>query len=909
MRAGAAAVQRFRAPARALATAVLASFAILLLVAAVRGHLPAGGSARTTPSPSRAGSAVRPSPLPASARAAVSSSLGAADPAYRIHVAGRSARAANPAQGLAVRLTPVGVRIVSRHLTMELLPRSYGYAGRPERAAAASLSAHLNRATYRRPGIEEWYVNGPLGLEQGLTVEHPSPERSGSVFTATFAVAHTPASSLSMRDGEVTLTAAGRGSIAYGSLRALDAAGRVLPSWLTLAAGEVALHVDTARARFPVTVDPLLSGEAGQVELRQAPSEAVKQEAFGTAVAISGDGNTALVSGPDSEGTTAAVWVFARDGASWVQQGSKLTAPPRRAGAPLGRCEPSVETCLFGQSLAISQDGDTAVIGDPPDGVGAGAAWIFTRSGTPAAWTASTELALPATKGGDGFGDSVALAPDGETALIGSPDSVHGVGTAWAFNREGSGWSGPLALEAPEAQNGEHFGQAIAISSDGTTAVVGAPDLNAGTGAAWIFSRVGVGAFHHTEKLTGEGESGHGGFGEAVAIAADGEVALIGAPADNELAGAAWVYAATEGTFLPQGPKLTVSGQKAEALGTSVALSADGSSALVGAPRERKGAGEAWLFTRGASGWAEDPTPVEDGPELNTGGRFGSSAALSGSGQTLLLGAPSDSEGAGAAWLFGFRPEVASVTPNKGPHNGGTHVTIAGLNFSGARAVLFGGVPSPSFEVLSPEAISAVSPLGEGQVNVTVETEGWQSAVDTSDHFSYAPPKKAPGGGKTKSEGSPPPPATTPSTTPTASPTGPLTGVIPTGHVLGTKTTAPPPCAVRLKSTAITVITKTRVEITLVASGSGHCAGRLTLRAQVRVGKRVRLRSLGTASYSLNAGRTVHLRVKLDSAGLSLLRSHHGRLKALLVIARTSPAPPRSTTTNVSLARASAHKR
>ena len=56
---------------------------------------------------------------------------------------------------------------------------------------------------------------------------------------------------------------------------------------------------------------------------------------FGSAVALSADGNTALIIGGDNNGGGA--WVFTRSGSTWTQQGPKLTGSGP-ASAPTWRC-------------------------------------------------------------------------------------------------------------------------------------------------------------------------------------------------------------------------------------------------------------------------------------------------------------------------------------------------------------------------------------------------------------------------------------------------------------------------------------------------------------------------------------------------------------------------------------------
>ena len=93
----------------------------------------------------------------------------------------------------------------------------------------------------------------------------------------------------------------------------------------------------------------------------------------------------------------------------------------------------------------------------------------------------------------------------------------------------------------------------------------------------WIFTRSGSTWTQLGPKLTGGGESGAGAFGVDVALSADGSTALIGAPGDNDGVGAAWVFTRSGSTWIQQGPKLTGAGEDGFGeFGSSVALSATG---------------------------------------------------------------------------------------------------------------------------------------------------------------------------------------------------------------------------------------------------------------------------------------------------------------------------------------------
>ncbi len=155
----------------------------------------------------------------------------------------------------------------------------------------------------------------------------------------------------------------------------------------------------------------------------------------GYSVALSADGNTALVGGPYDNGQAGAVWVYIRSGGAWSQQGAKLTVTD------------NVSNARFGWAVALSADGNTALIGGPADNtMFGGAAWVFTRSG--GVWSEQAKRSCPIWRS---FGDmvlqgtSVALSADSNTAEVGAPQDASLTGPmaprrAVDFTRSGSAW-------------------------------------------------------------------------------------------------------------------------------------------------------------------------------------------------------------------------------------------------------------------------------------------------------------------------------------------------------------------------------------------------------------------------------------------------------------------------------------
>src|SRR5262249_16014347 len=153
------------------------------------------------------------------------------------------------------------------------------------------------------------------------------------------------------------------------------------------------------------------------------------------------------------------------------------------------------------------------------------------------------------------------------------------------------------------------------ISADGSTALIGAGADNTGQGAVWVFTRSESSWTQQGPKLTGVSEEiGQGHFGCCgVALSADRNTALIGAYAHNKPHGAAWAFTRSGSTWTQESPKLAC--EKCAAVlsanfGYSVALSADGSTALIGADGEKQKQGVAYVFTHSEAGW------TQQGPKL-----------------------------------------------------------------------------------------------------------------------------------------------------------------------------------------------------------------------------------------------------------------------------------------------------
>jgi hypothetical protein len=214
---------------------------------------------------------------------------------------------------------------------------------------------------------------------------------------------------------------------------------------------------------------------------------------------------------------------------------------------------------------------------------------------------------------------------------------------------------------------GLNQGSSVALSADGNTAIVGGPSDDGGhpgaNGAAWVYTRSGGVWTQQGSKLVGSGAVGQANQGSSVALSADGNTAIVGGCCDNAEIGAAWVYTRSNGVWTQQGSKLVGTGVVGGAAdqGSSVALSADGNTAIVGGYGDNNYAGAAWVYTRSNGVWTQQGSKLVGTGAVGNFVSQGSSVSLSGDGNTAIVGGPNDNlsgAGPGECQIFcvrGFR--------------------------------------------------------------------------------------------------------------------------------------------------------------------------------------------------------------------------------------------------------------
>jgi hypothetical protein len=569
------------------------------------------------------------------------------------------------------------------------------------------------------PPLTEWYVHGPHGLEHGYDLDDPACRR-----TVRFTLALSGFRAEARGDEGRVLLRADRGGdvLSWQDAAAYDAGGKALPVRLEGTDRTLALTVDVARARWPITIDPMLVVDTqGVPRPDEAPGDGAINDKLGTSVAI--DGDTAVI-GAERDGVgpntaQGSAYVFTRTNGTWSLAG-KLVAADGAANDN------------FGRSVSIS--GDTVVVGANLEDNGAltdqGAVYVFVRNN--GVFTQQQKLLAGAAASGDGFGSSVSI--DGDTIAVGVPlddaGALTNAGSVYIFQRTNGVWAQQAQMTASDAAANDGLGTSVAIS--GGTVVAGAPLDDAGArvdqGGAYVYTRNANNAWPQTIKLVAADGAAGDNFGANVAI--DGDTLAIAASLDDVGAftdeGTVSIYLRTAGVWALQAQivpldlvnnlrfgislsldqntlSIVATGalgyvfvrdgggnwlQEARLLVPATAVAVAGDLAVFGFSGENvngnSSQGSAYFFSRTDGVWSF-PTNITtgDGDQSDT---FGLSVAVSGA--TALVGVPGDhvglATGRGSAYVFvenaGVWSQQARLSANDGTTDDafGTAVALSG---------------------------------------------------------------------------------------------------------------------------------------------------------------------------------------------------------------------------------------
>ena len=359
---------------------------------------------------------------------------------------------------------------------------------------------------------------------------------------------------------------------------------------------------------------------------------------FGASISLSSDGTILAVGGTHNDGnglTAGHVRVFEFSGGSWSQLGSDIDG--EAAGDE------------FGESVSLSSDGTilaVGAVGNDESGMTAGHVRVFEFSG--GSWS-QLGSDIDGEAAYDNFGQSVSLSSDGTILAVGgwgNDGTANGAGHVRVFEFSGGSWS-QLGADIDGEAGYNSFGEAVSLSSDGTILAVGAPD-NDGTatnaGHARVFEFSGGSWSQLGADIDGEAETDE--LGGSVSLSSDGTILAVGAvgnDANGSSAGHVRVFEFSGGSWSQLGSD--IDGEAAnDRLGTSVALSADGSILAAGASGNDgngSNAGHVRMYQFADGAWTQIGEDIDGEAEADASGFR---VSLSSDAETVAIGAIGNDE-------------------------------------------------------------------------------------------------------------------------------------------------------------------------------------------------------------------------------------------------------------------------
>lgn len=239
----------------------------------------------------------------------------------------------------------------------------------------------------------------------------------------------------------------------------------------------------------------------------------------GTSVALSMDGNTLAVGGPQADENIGAAWIFTRSGTTWTQQAKVVGTG--YSGTIISQ----------GQSVSLSSNGNILAVGSFCYDPNVGGAWIFTRSGT--TWTQQGTILIGTGGVGEtAQGASVSLNAEGTILASGGPRDNIDVGAVWIFTINNGIWTqfGNKLVRSSVPSPGGNQGAVVVLNANGDTLAV-----NGGLNYTdiTIYTR-STGVWKEKTTLIGTSNVASYSLGTSLAFSSNGNLLAVGGSLANE---------------------------------------------------------------------------------------------------------------------------------------------------------------------------------------------------------------------------------------------------------------------------------------------------------------------------------------------------------------------------------------
>ena len=401
----------------------------------------------------------------------------------------------------------------------------------------------------------------------------------------------------------------------------------------------------------------------------------------GDSVALSRDGATLAVGIKEYNGYHGTL-IYTKNGNEWIQQGDILEGPElvtsSRSAVALSANGDTLVVCgdlyastanifirsngLWSQqtipatgnvrSCALSDDGDTLALGN------ISGADIYVRE--LGVWTQQGGTLVSTS--GSYEGTDVSISADGNRVAIRSENDAGGVipiAQADIYLRTGVSWSAEDFIQLIPPQSGFLSTPAqtwpqISMSADGDRLVLGLYGYTAvnpvyNIGAVGIYLRTGV---SWAEEHVIEGEAQEDRLGNGVAMSSNGDIIAAGGNSPSKPYGFVSVYDRTGVNWDIAQSKIAGDNPKGVAQqGYSIAMSGDGNTCVVGGAKDANSIGAVWVYIRQGLEWVQQGDKLV-ASDYTGASEQGTAVTISNDGNTIAFGGMKDNNSIGAVWVF-----------------------------------------------------------------------------------------------------------------------------------------------------------------------------------------------------------------------------------------------------------------
>ena len=387
----------------------------------------------------------------------------------------------------------------------------------------------------------------------------------------------------------------------------------------------------------------------------------VSSERFGSVLSMSDDGNAFVVGAPYAYNRKGLVRAYQKDSSvtgmvNYIQVGLDI----------VGKADDD----YFGSSVSMSGDGTRFMAATPYTNNSKGSVSIYQYKDDKSNYAKVGED-IVGKASGDYFGLSVSMSGDGTSFVAGAVGRNLRTGYVNVYKQNTTnGNYTQVGLDIVGKAQFHHFGFSVSMSGDGTSVVVGAPYSNNGNGSVSVY-KYNIDTSNYVQvgsDIVGKAQGDQ--FGWSVSMSGDGTSFVAGAVYSNNAKGSASVYKYKNDTSNFTQVGLDIVGKvQNDLFGVSVSMSGDGTSFVAGATGSNGNKGSASVYKQNTTNGIYTQVGLDIvGTASND--FFGTSVSMSSNGATVVVGAPGNDnlkgENSGHVRLY-RDTTVSSTAPTTNP--------------------------------------------------------------------------------------------------------------------------------------------------------------------------------------------------------------------------------------------------